>query len=76
LQESISDKSVAEQNSVDLCWDLLMDSSFDKLRAAIYSTVDERKRFRQLVVNLSWLLISWTRISRYFEQPLGEGLLR
>jgi hypothetical protein len=45
------DKSVAEQNSVDLCWDLLMDSSFDELRAAIYSTEDERKRFRQLVVN-------------------------
>jgi hypothetical protein len=28
-----------------------MDSNFDILRAAIYSTVDERKRFRQLVVN-------------------------
>jgi hypothetical protein len=28
-----------------------MDSIFDELRAAIYSTDDERKRFRQLVVN-------------------------
>jgi hypothetical protein len=28
-----------------------MDINFDELRAAIYSTVDERKRFRQLVVN-------------------------
>jgi hypothetical protein len=28
-----------------------MDSNFDDLRAAIYSTEDERKRFRQLVVN-------------------------
>jgi class 3 adenylate cyclase len=45
------DKSVAEQNSVDLCWDLLMGTNFDALRAAIYGTVDERKRFRQLVVN-------------------------
>jgi class 3 adenylate cyclase len=51
LAKVYKDKSVAEQNSVDLCWDLLMDSTFDKLRTAIYSTVDEKKRFRQLVVN-------------------------
>jgi hypothetical protein len=30
-----------------------MDSTLDELRAAIYSTGDERKRFRQLVVNIS-----------------------
>jgi class 3 adenylate cyclase len=51
LTKIYKDKSVAEQNSVDLCWDLLMDTNFDELRAAIYSTEDERKRFRQLVVN-------------------------
>jgi hypothetical protein len=51
LAQVYKNKSVAEQNSVDLCWDLLMDNNFDELRAAIYSTVDERKRFRQLVVN-------------------------
>jgi class 3 adenylate cyclase len=51
LAKIYKDKSVAEQNSVDLCWDLLMDSNFDALRAAIYSTVDEKKRFRQLAVN-------------------------
>jgi hypothetical protein len=51
LAKVYRNKSVAEQNSVDLCWDLLMDSNFDELRAAIYSTVEERKRFRQLVVN-------------------------
>jgi hypothetical protein len=51
LSKVYKDKSVAEQNSVDLCWDLLMDSNFDELRAAIYSTVDEKKRFRSLVVN-------------------------
>jgi hypothetical protein len=43
-------QGVAEQNSVDLCWDLLMDSSFDELLPPFYST-DERRRFRQLVVN-------------------------
>jgi hypothetical protein len=51
LAKIYKDKSVAEQNSVDLCWDLLMDSIFEDLRAAIYSTDSERKRFRQLVVN-------------------------
>jgi class 3 adenylate cyclase len=44
-------KSVAEQNSVDLAWDLLMDSTFEDLRNLIYSTQDEKDRFRQLVVN-------------------------
>jgi class 3 adenylate cyclase len=44
-------KSVAEQNSVDLSWDLLQDESFSDLRAAIYITEDEMQRFRQLVVN-------------------------
>ena len=45
-------KSVAEQNSVDLAWSLLMDPSFDDLRNTIYKTEEERKRFRQLVVNV------------------------
>jgi class 3 adenylate cyclase len=44
-------KSVAEQNSVDLAWDLLMDDDYSNLRAAIYNTEAEKKRFRQLVVN-------------------------
>jgi hypothetical protein len=43
--------SVAEQNSVDLAWNLLMDDNFKNLRAAIYGTQAEMKRFRQLVVN-------------------------
>jgi hypothetical protein len=38
LAKVYKNKSVAEQNSVDLCWDLLMDNSFDELRAAIYRT--------------------------------------
>ena len=44
-------KSVAEQNSVDLCWSLLMDDAFADLRACIYTDVTEYRRFRQLVVN-------------------------
>ena len=44
-------KSVAEQNSVDLALDLLMDPSFLELRRTIYTTESEFRRFRQLVVN-------------------------
>jgi len=44
-------KSVAEQNSVDLCWSLLMDDAFADLRACIYTNANEYRRFRQLVVN-------------------------
>lgn len=45
-------QSVAEQNSVDIAWSLLMENNFKELRAVIYNTEEERKRFRQLVVNI------------------------
>jgi class 3 adenylate cyclase len=44
-------KSVAEQNSVDLAWNLFMDEQFKELRHAVCSTDEEMRRFRQLVVN-------------------------
>lgn len=44
-------KSVAEQNSVDLAWNALLSPDFDQLRAAIYGTEAELRRFRQLLVN-------------------------
>ena len=44
-------KSVAEQNSVDLAWDLLMQDSFSALQRAIFADESELRRFRQLVVN-------------------------
>lgn len=44
-------KSVAEQNSVDISWNLLMEGRFNDLRATIYSSKGELIRFRQLVVN-------------------------
>ncbi|CAB9508616.1 Receptor-type guanylate cyclase gcy [Seminavis robusta] len=44
-------KSIAEQNSVNLVFDLLFESSYSNLRAAIYSDETELKRFRQLLVN-------------------------
>jgi hypothetical protein len=44
-------KSVAEQNSIGLAWNLLMQEEFAELRHTICSTKLEFTRFRQLVVN-------------------------
>jgi hypothetical protein len=44
-------KSVAEQNSVDIAWRLLMEPTYKELRDAICLTEPELIRFRQLVVN-------------------------
>ena len=44
-------QSVAEQNSVDLAWELFMDPRYKDLQDCIAATDEERKRFRQLVVN-------------------------
>ena len=45
------EQSIAEQNSVDLSWKILMSPDFEKLRQTICSTNDEFVRFRELVVN-------------------------
>jgi hypothetical protein len=44
-------KSIAEQKSFDIAWDLLMDIKYLELRSCIYTTQSELRRFRQLVVN-------------------------
>jgi hypothetical protein len=44
-------RSVAEQNSFDLSWDLLMGDQYMELRQVICATPAELSRFRQLVVN-------------------------
>ena len=45
-------KSVAEQNSVDVAWSVLTSNDdFEDLRACIYTSETEMRRFRQLVVN-------------------------
>ncbi|CAB9531987.1 cAMP-specific 3',5'-cyclic phosphodiesterase (Partial), partial [Seminavis robusta] len=45
-------KSIAEQNSVELSWGILMKPEFGQLRACIYTNEDELTRFRSIVVNL------------------------
>jgi 3'5'-cyclic nucleotide phosphodiesterase len=52
LAATYSNKSIAEQNSVDLAWDLLMQDDYLDLRRTIYTTKDDMLRFRQLVVNI------------------------
>jgi hypothetical protein len=44
-------RSVAEQNSVDLAWGLLMEPAYKDFRNCLCTTKVERERFRQLVVN-------------------------
>jgi hypothetical protein len=51
LSRMYKGKSVAEQNSIDLAWALLMEDQFETLRQSIYRTTAELERFRQLVVN-------------------------
>lgn len=52
LAKAYKNKSVAEQNSVDIAWNLLQDEGFKELRATIYKTEEELARFRQLVSTL------------------------
>jgi 3'5'-cyclic nucleotide phosphodiesterase len=51
LASAYKHKSTAEQNSIDLAWNTLMDPGFDNLRKCIYSTESELERFRQILVN-------------------------
>lgn len=51
IAEHYKQRSVAEQNSLDLSWDLLMDGQFEALRTFLFPTQKQLLRFRQLVVN-------------------------
>lgn len=52
LADRYKKKSVAEQNSLDVAWDVLMDSHFRDLREYIFETEEDFARFRQITVNL------------------------
>lgn len=51
LAKAYDNKSIAEQNSVDVAWETLMEARFSKLRACIYTNPTELARFRQLIAN-------------------------
>lgn len=52
MAQKYENKSVAEQNSVNLAWDILMQPEYRDLRSCIYSSEDEFLRFRQIIVNI------------------------
>jgi hypothetical protein len=45
-------KSVAEQNSFDIAWSLLMEDQFSELRQCLFANKGELVRFRQVCVNV------------------------
>jgi 3'5'-cyclic nucleotide phosphodiesterase len=51
LAIAYKNQSPAEQNSIDIAWNLLMEERFEDFRATIYTSESEMKRFRALVVN-------------------------
>ena len=52
LARKYKGKSVAEQNSVDLAFKMLLQPEFQDLQDCIFANEDEYSRFRSLVVNL------------------------
>ena len=51
LAERYKHQSIAERNSVDLAWNLLMEPCYIDLQRCIFTNQSELMRFRQLVVN-------------------------
>jgi hypothetical protein len=51
LSVMYKDKSVAEQNSIDLAFEVFTSASYSKLVSCICGNEHEYKRFRQLVIN-------------------------
>lgn len=52
MAQVYKNKSVAEQNSLDLSWDLLMERRFDALRVCMFGNKADMLRFRQVLVNV------------------------
>ena len=52
IAATYKNKSIAEQNSVNISWNLLVEGNkYEALRATVYGNEAERQRFRSLVVN-------------------------
>ncbi|KAL3936122.1 MAG: hypothetical protein SGBAC_008490 [Bacillariaceae sp.] len=50
IADSYKGKSVAEQNSIEIAWNLLMEPCYKDLREVLFTTAEEVSRFRRLVV--------------------------
>lgn len=44
-------QSIAEQRSIDIAWDILLEDDFKNLRKCMFPTPSELKHFRELIVN-------------------------
>mmetsp|Transcript_1865 Transcript_1865/g.4226 ORF Transcript_1865/g.4226 Transcript_1865/m.4226 type:complete len:839 (-) Transcript_1865:89-2605(-) len=51
LADKFKNRCISEQHALDICWSHFMNGEFDELRASIFSSSGELKRFRQIVVN-------------------------
>eukprot|EP00980_Cylindrotheca_fusiformis_P002004 scaffold444_cov109-Cylindrotheca_fusiformis.AAC.1 len=51
LADKYRHKSIAEQNSIDVAWDILMSSRFTNLQHCLFESAAEKHRLRQLLVN-------------------------
>eukprot|EP00980_Cylindrotheca_fusiformis_P016138 scaffold4796_cov106-Cylindrotheca_fusiformis.AAC.1 len=52
LADKYNNKSLAEQNSVDVAWEILMSKNFTNLQKSIFgNSMAKRQRLRQLLVN-------------------------
>jgi len=52
MADKYHNKSLAEQNSLDCSWTILMEDRFAKLRTFLFASQEELLRFRQLIVNV------------------------
>ena len=52
MAKTYKGKSTAEQNSLDISWGLFMSPMCKDLRASMFASQSELKRFRQLLVNV------------------------
>ena len=83
LATAFRNQSIAEQNSVEIGWNLLQQEGFAEIRACLYTNVEERDRLRQVLVNCVLATdifdkqLSALRKARwnkaFFESPLEEG---
>jgi 3'5'-cyclic nucleotide phosphodiesterase len=52
MASTFRNQSVAEQNSLEISWNLLMDDDFAALRESMFHTKDDMMRFRQVLINV------------------------
>lgn len=57
-------KSTAEQNSLDIAWEALMQDRFSGLRRCMFYSTEEMMRFREIVVNSKCSSVCRQRFTR------------